>query len=217
MSRRPLDLAAWPRREHFEYFRGFDKPFFNLCAELDVTALVELARRRPEVSFTAGSLFLSLQAANAVEAMRYRLAGDSVEVYDHLHGAVTVMRDDGTFGFAYYDFLEDFGAFRRGLEAEIERVKTTRGLDDRPQQQGVLHHSVIPWVRFTSFSHARRHGTSDSIPKVVFGRRSRDGERWGMPVSIEAHHALADGRDVGQVFQHFEEALLEPAAALGLG
>ena len=42
---RYLDLAAWPRRATFEFFRGFDKPYFNVCVRLDVTALVALKPR----------------------------------------------------------------------------------------------------------------------------------------------------------------------------
>ena len=29
----PLDLESWPRRQHFEHFRRYDNPWFNLCAD----------------------------------------------------------------------------------------------------------------------------------------------------------------------------------------
>ena len=34
-----LNLDSWPRREAFDYFRGFDKPYFNLCARVDAAPL----------------------------------------------------------------------------------------------------------------------------------------------------------------------------------
>jgi len=34
-----LDLESWPRRRTFEYFRGYDKPYFNLCTSLE--AMIE--------------------------------------------------------------------------------------------------------------------------------------------------------------------------------
>ena len=34
-----LDLEAWPRRDAFEYFRRFDKPYFNVCMRIDVAPL----------------------------------------------------------------------------------------------------------------------------------------------------------------------------------
>ena len=36
-----IDLDTWPRRELFEFYRDFDKPYFNVCTRLDVTNLVQ--------------------------------------------------------------------------------------------------------------------------------------------------------------------------------
>jgi len=29
---RKIDMDSWPRREHFEHFKTFNHPHFNLCA-----------------------------------------------------------------------------------------------------------------------------------------------------------------------------------------
>jgi len=72
-----LDLTTWPRKQHFDFFRGFDNPFFNVCVPVDVTALGAFCRAEG-VSFFLGYLHLSTRAANAVESFRYRLRGDRV-------------------------------------------------------------------------------------------------------------------------------------------
>jgi chloramphenicol O-acetyltransferase type A len=59
-----LDLDAWPRREVFEFYRRFDKPYFNVCLKVDVTELLnELRRRekRPSVWLTYHYLALRAQ------------------------------------------------------------------------------------------------------------------------------------------------------------
>jgi chloramphenicol O-acetyltransferase type A len=69
---------------------------------------------------------------------------------------------------------------------------------------------VIPWVSFSGLLHARRIPSDDSIPKIVFGKHHlRDGSR-RLPISIEAHHALMDGLEVGQFLERFQELLREP-------
>ena len=35
-----LNLEKWNRREVFEFFLGFDKPYFNISTQLDVTQLL---------------------------------------------------------------------------------------------------------------------------------------------------------------------------------
>ena len=34
---RYLDLERWPRRAQYHFFRGYELPFFNICAEVRVT------------------------------------------------------------------------------------------------------------------------------------------------------------------------------------
>ena len=67
---RYLDLETWNRREHFEMFKGYDKPFFNLCAPVDVTAVRQLSRRPEGPSFFLATFYLSLNAAKEVESFR---------------------------------------------------------------------------------------------------------------------------------------------------
>ncbi len=32
-----LDLANWNRRTHFDFFKGYDQPFFGITAEINIT------------------------------------------------------------------------------------------------------------------------------------------------------------------------------------
>jgi len=206
-----LDLDTWSRREHFRFFRSYDNPFFNLCAEVDVSKLAEACRAPGGPSFFAASLYLSLRAANDVEPFRYRIHGDDVVVYDAVHAGSTILRDDETFGFGYFDHSLDFGPFRTQAEDVIDAARKGSGpLEDKPERDDMIHYSVIPWVAFTSFSHAKRWGTEDSVPKIVFGRRHGDPGAERMPVSVEVHHALVDGLHVGEFFQRFQDYLDDP-------
>jgi chloramphenicol O-acetyltransferase type A len=214
-SERFLDLESWARREHFDLFKDYEKPFFNLCAPVDVTALRELCRGPDGPSFFLASLYLSLRAANEVEPFRYRRRDGRVLVHEVIHGGSTILRDDDTFGFGYFDYDRDFGRFhQRGLEI-LERVHGgPRALEPHAGQDDLIFYSVIPWVSFTSFSHARRYRGDDSIPKIVFGKYFPEGERWKMPVSVEVHHALVDGLHVGRFFELYQRCLDEPRRAL---
>lgn len=210
---RRLDLGTWNRRDHFAFYRGYDNPYFNVCAPVDVTRLLERCRSQGGPSFFLASLWASLAAVNEIEELRYRIRGDDVVVHDRVHGGSTVLVPDGTFRFAYFDHDPDFWAFAEGAADVLEGVRAEMGpLEARPERDDLIHASIIPWVAFTSFSHARRWGTDDSVPKVVFGRHHRDGDADRMPVSIEVHHALVDGLHVGRFFERFQYHLDEVAA-----
>lgn len=211
-----LDLDAWPRRSHFEFFRAYDNPWFNLCADVDVTALHGRSRSDGGPSFFAASLWCSLAAANEIEEFRYRIRGDGVIVHPAIHGGSTVLLPDGTFRFAYYDFDPDFARFVRHVGRVLDRVKIETGpLDPQEHRDDLIHYSVIPWVSFTSFSHARRWGTDDAIPKIVFGKHRESEGRRLMPVSVEVHHALVDGLHVGRFYEGLQRCLDRAGASAG--
>ena len=212
----PLDLAAWPRRDAFEYFRSFDKPTFNVCTRVDVARLKQAVADRGRGGLALAYHYLALRLANALEPFRYRLDGERVLVHPVVHGSTTVLREDGSFGFAYLDYLADFDAFAtRGAAAIAAARAGQQLLDLRLEDTAKIHCTTLPWLHFTSFSHARNAGPDNSVPKLAFGRIDVDGARAWMPLSVEVHHALMDGLHVGQFVQGFEAALIDPEAWLG--
>jgi chloramphenicol O-acetyltransferase type A len=201
-----LDREGWKRRQHFEFFRRYEKPWFNICADVDVTALVARCAAPDGPSFFLASLWLSLAAANSVEELRYRLRGEQVVVHPVIHGGSTVLMPDETFAFAYFDHHPNFPSFAAAGARELVKVRNgPGGLHPEPERDDLIHYSVIPWVAFSSFSHARIRSREVSVPKIVFGKHRQVGDRRLLPVSVEVHHALVDGLHVGRFYQRFEE------------
>ena len=208
-----LDVANWARRDLFEFFRGYDKPYFNICTRLDVTNLLALLRRRPGVSVSLTYHYFALRVANEIEPFRYRLRDGKVLVYDVIHGGTTVLLPNESFTFAYFDYDVDFGKFISEAERAVKEAQEGGAFRPRADDDRV-HFTTLPWVSFTSFSHARNWGREDSAPKIAFGKFTRDNERVLLPISVEVHHALMDGLHVGRYLTQLEEALLEPEAYL---
>lgn len=211
-----LDLDRWPRRDAFEHFRAFDKPYFNVCTRLDLTALVALKPRLPG-SLSLAYHHLVLGLANQIEPFRYRLEGGRVRVLDQVHISTTVLRDDDSISFAYLHHHDDFAAFAAAAQPRLQAARRGESaFDPGLDQTAMMHFTTLPWIDFSSFSHARNWGREDSIPKFAFGRLQREGGRWAMAMSVEVHHALMDGLHVGRLIQALEQQLHAPAAWLGL-
>ena len=207
---RYLDIATWPRRDTFEFFRGYDKPFFNVGTSLDVTNLVGEIKQRPGFSLSLAYHYFALRVVNEIEPFRYRLRGDQVLVHDVIHGGTTLLLPNETFIMAYFDYQEDFGQFMHDAMKTIEAQRAAGAFDPRPEDDRI-HFSVLPWISFTSFSHARNWGREDSVPKMAFGKISEVNGRRMMPFSVEVHHAMMDGITVGRYLDRLQQALLHPA------
>lgn len=203
---RKLDIDQWARRDHFNFFRQFEEPFFGVCVNIDCTAAY-LKAKESNVSFFLYYLYQSLAAANAIEPFRYRIKNDEVWVYDRVNASPTINRPDGTFGFSYMDYYESLEDFIGYAQQEIARVQGSTGLIPAISGENVIHYSSIPWINFTQLSHARSFSFKDSCPKISFGKMTEENGRRTMSVSIHVHHALMDGYHVGQYVELFQEKM----------
>lgn len=204
-----LDVTTWSRREVFEFFRGFDKPYFNICTQLDVTKLLLHLRSRSYGTVSMAYHYLALRLANEIEPFRYRLRDGKVLVHKVIHGGTTVLLPNESFGLAYFDYDEDFRRFVGPAKIAVEEARSKGGF--RPMTDDArVHFTTLPWVSFSSFSHARNWGREDSVPKIAFGKFTHDDKRTTLPISVEVHHALVDGSHVGQYLTRLEQAMLKP-------
>ncbi|MGN2397020.1 CatA-like O-acetyltransferase, partial [Klebsiella quasipneumoniae] len=87
---RIIDTAAWPRRDHFTFYRQFANPSFNLCVPIEAQRLYECAKDR-RVSFFQLALYALLRAANGVPQLRQRVRDGEVIEYHSLAVMTPVM------------------------------------------------------------------------------------------------------------------------------
>nr|WP_315151321.1 chloramphenicol acetyltransferase [uncultured Flavobacterium sp.] len=203
-----LDIENWTRKEHFMFFKQFEEPFFGLTVEIDCTKAYKAAKQLG-VSFFVYYLHKTIVAVNAIEPFRYRIVEDAIYIYDTIDVSATIMREDQTFGFSLIEYSPDFDVFSKNAFQEIERTKNTPGLFTREfPLDNLIHFSSVPWINFTSLSHARSYTFPDSCPKISFGKMmiADDGKRT-MSMSVHAHHGLMDGFQVGQFIDYFQELM----------
>jgi chloramphenicol O-acetyltransferase type A len=210
-----LDTTSWARREVFEFFRGFDKPYFNICTQLDVTRLLALLRNRPDISLMLAYHYFALRVANEIEPFRYRLREGKVIVHDVIHGGTTVLLPNENFTLAYFDYDADFEKFIAAADRSVKEVVSGDGAFRPDPNDDRIHFTTLPWVSFTSFSHARNWGREDSVPKIAFGKFIQESERTLLPFSVEVHHALMDGLHVGRFVSRLEKVLAAPEEFVG--
>ena len=205
-----LDLDNWNRKEHFLFFKQMDEPFFGLTVEIDCAKAYKAAKDLG-VSFFVYYLHKTIVAVNTIECFRYRIKDDAIYIYDTIDVSATIMREDQTFGFSLIEYSPDFEVFAKNTSEEIKRIQNTTGLFTREfKETNVIHFSAIPWVNFTSLSHARSTTFPDSCPKISFGKMTIgvDGKRT-MSMSIHVHHGLMDGFQVGQFVDCFQNLMNE--------
>lgn len=203
-----LDLENWNRKEHFAHFSKMEEPFFGVTVEIDCAKAYQTAKNI-KTSFFIFYLHKTLVAVNSIENFKYRIAEDKIYINDRVDASATIGREDGTFGFSLMEYNPDFEVFEKSAYAEIERIQNTAGLFTRSfDDDNVIHFSAIPWLNFTSLSHARSYSYPDSCPKISFGKMiTLDNGKKTMAMSVHVHHGLMDGMHVGQFVDLFQKLM----------
>lgn len=203
-----IDIESWNRKEHFEFFSKMKSAYFGFTTEVDCTKAYEYAKEHKH-SFFAYYLYKSMVAVNSVDELKLRMVDDKIILFDEVHVGSTIGRTDGTFGFSFFHYSEDFKIFNGGLQEQIKIVQNSTGLGISNDVLPINHirHTTIPWNSFTTVLHPTNFDPKECIPKITFGKFSiRDGKKY-LPVSIEAHHGLADGIHLARYVEAFQKQL----------
>ncbi|AIM61173.1 MULTISPECIES: chloramphenicol acetyltransferase [Cellulophaga] len=210
MKRTKVNLSNWERTEHYNFFSAFTEPFFGITLTIDCTIALKKAKKK-ETSFFLYYLYRATKAANMVENFRYRIIDDNVYLYDSINASPTIGRDNNTFGFSNIIYHKNETEFIKNAKEEIEKVKKGTTLFPTPKDSddfnAVIHCSALPWLNFTSMSHARNYNLPDSCPKISFGKVVSINNKQQMSISIHLHHGLADGYHVSLFAEKFQELM----------
>lgn len=207
MRKTKLNIESWNRKEHFRFFSSLDDPFFGITTNVDFTDIYHEAQRDAQ-SFFLYSLHHILTKVNEIDEFKLRVeGGDSVVRYDTIHVSPTIGREDGTFGFAFFEYLPSRDEFITQATHEIARVKNSAGLSfsEDTGRDDVIRYSSIPWFVFTEMKHAGSFKNGDSAPRISTGKLIDTNGKMLLPISICAHHGLMDGRHVARFLHKLSE------------
>lgn len=203
-----FDLENWARKDHFNFFNQFEEPFFGVAVEIDCTIAYHKCKKEG-IGFFLYYLHQALAAANTIENFRLRIEDDQIYLYDQVNASAVINRPDNTFGFSYIDYSSEFEEFQSAAKIEIEQVRNSTGLNLEGNGANVIHISAMPFLKFTSLSHARSFSFKDSCPKISFGKMTETDGRKSMPISIHINHALADGYHVSLFVEEYQMRMNE--------
>ncbi|MCO6487396.1 MAG: chloramphenicol acetyltransferase [Phaeodactylibacter sp.] len=205
-----IRFADEHRRKHFEFFRNMSQPHFNICARVDISALLP-ALEEQQLRFTPTIVYCIARTANGIPAFRQRIRGSQVVEHESTHPSFTVLTEaSDVFSFCTVRYQENYQAFARETLRRMESMRQQPSLEDEEGRDDFLYLSAIPWISFTSLQHAMHYEPADSVPRIAWGKYYREGDKVWLPLSVQAHHALVDGRHIGQYFENIQALLSSP-------
>ncbi len=203
-----IDLDTWSRAAQFRLFKGYDRPHFATTVRVPVTDL--MARRAQSgVSPFRHTIWAVGKGLHAVPELCMRFKGDKITQYRRLLLSPTVPLENGEFRYTYLAWNPDRARFDGHAAEKIADVREGNALDANDGTiEDVAYLSCLPWLDYTSLDNALP-GPEDCIPRITWGKIVETARGYDMAMTLQVHHALVDGRQVGEFFAATEAALSE--------
>lgn len=201
---RLLEIDTWKRKAHFEHFQTVDYPHFNLTGNIDITDFLKRLKEK-ELHFFSSVVYVVSRVLNHSESFKMRIRDGQVVIHDLIHPTFTVLMEDDTYSYCEVKYHEDIKVFNQMCLKQIEECKTSGVLEDEVGRDDYIFITSIPWFSFTSITHPVNMSPVDSVPRISWGKYFTQEGKVLLPFSIQCHHGLVDGLDVGKAFNDIQD------------
>jgi chloramphenicol O-acetyltransferase type A len=205
------------RKKHFEFFQKMNHPHFNITAPVDLTEFYHF-QKESKIPFTNSLVYIIARTANEIPQFKWRIRGDEIVEHEYVKPSFTVTTDvSEVFSFCTVPYNPDPAIFLQQAKEIQERMKSDPNFEDEEGADDYLFLSSFPWVSFTGYTHAMQYHPHDSVPRISWGKLFDQEGRKMMPLSVQAHHGVVDGKHVGNYFQLLEELVARTEELFGQG
>jgi chloramphenicol O-acetyltransferase type A len=205
-----IDLSSWDRAEHYNFFSRMDYPQYNICMNVDITNFLAAVKQKG-LPFYYTLIYLVMSAANEVEEFRYRIHDHQVVLHDSIHPSFTELTaDDKYFKIVTVDLEDSLEEFIKAAKLKAETQRDYFPIKDLGGRDDLIYITCIPWISFTHISHTMSFKQEDAVPRISWGKYFEECGKIKLPLSVQVHHALADGVHMVQYFNNLQEILDNP-------
>ena len=169
MQPRRINMDAYPRKKHFDYFRAMAYPYVGATVKTDITDFAK-AVKREGLPFFLSFCYCAARAANDVPEFRQRIEGSGIVEFSHCPTSHTVALDDGTYCYCTLRSNMPFSEYLpRAVQAQ-KAARQARSVEDSEEEAGsLIFVSTLPWLSYESLIQPVP-APADSNPRITWGR-----------------------------------------------
>lgn len=204
MSFKLIDMEHWDRAECYQHFTTVAKSTYSITVDLDITELFRYVREKNMRFFPAFTWLIST-AINRQEEFRMGFdENGNLGVWDKVYPDYSVLDEKTKIMDSLCTPYDDsFEVFYGKMCEDTDEYKKNKTMTERPPNFFVA--SCIPWIKYSSFTATNESEHTFLFPMVTWGKFYEAEGRVKMPVTLQIHHAVADGYHCSLFFEAVEQ------------
>ena len=207
MNYKTIDLNTWDRGALFKFYIDKMRIVMSLTVDMDVTPLVGFAKKN-RLKFYPAMIWAVSKIVNAHDDFKYGWDADGNLIkwdvvspsYAHFH------KEDENFTKTVTEFSDDLFEFHALFLSDREKYKDVRAIAEN-QPPNFFDVTCLPWVRYKHFDvHVFDEGKF-LAPVITWGKYEPEHGKLVMPLTMNIHHAVADGFHLSRFFNEVQELI----------
>lgn len=201
-----VDLNTWKRGKLFQFYIDKMRIVMSLTVDIDVTNLITYAKNN-NLSFYSSMMWIVSKVINSHDEFKYSWDKDGNLIkWDYVSPSYTIFNSDETFTKFVSEYSNDLLEFSKRIENDKEKYKNERGIIEN-QPSNFFDVSCLPWVKYKHFDlHVFDEGKF-LAPVVTWGKYEQENEKFIMPLTMNIHHAVADGFHLSRFFNEVQNLI----------
>lgn len=204
---RKVDLKEWDRGRLFKCYMDNMRIVMSLTVDIDVTGLLKFVKSN-HLKFYPSMIWAVSKVVNAHDEFKYGWDsnGDLI-IWDTISPSYADFhKEDQNFTKLVTAFSEDLFIFHARFLADQKTYKDYRAFVEN-QPPNFFDVSCLPWVNYRHFDlHVFDEGKF-LAPVITWGKYEWNHGKYRMPLTMNIHHAVADGFHLSRFFVEVQELI----------
>ena len=203
-----IDLTKWERGNLFTLFIKDLKCVISLTVDIDVTGLYNWCKSK-ELKFFPSFMYIVSKVINQREEFRFGYDDNgSLILWDEVYPFYADFHQENeSFIKLVSKYSSNFDTFYQTVINDMEMHKNKKGFEVKFNYKNTFDLSCLPWIHYKSCDlHIFDSGTY-LAPVVTWGKYIKKDNRLIMPLSIQIHHAVADGYHIARFYSDIEKEM----------
>lgn len=223
---RIIAMDTNPHLKHLEYFMGMMYPQLTITAMVDVTALRQFCKQE-NCSFFLTFLHITALSADSIPQLRQRLhqltpeemllpghngaptegplAGLEIREYEQCPTSHTEAAGKDLYGYCVLRHHMPWQEYITAAAKAQQEAREKGSLEEDKDIESCFFATCLPWIHYCSMTHPVTD-RFDSNVRFSWGKFQEDClGRMLMPLTIVAHHGLADGIHIGRFYENVDK------------
>lgn len=205
-----INMNTWDRKECFNHFFNNAKCTYSITVNIDITNLYKYIKDNKLRLYPTFTWIASRAINNYQEFKMAFNENGQLGFFDEIGPSYSVLNNETkVMNDLYTSFNSTFSKFYKDMNDSLNQYKRDTNFTTDFQKNFFIV-SCLPWFNYTAFNVNNESDSPFLFPMVTWGEFTEEDNKIIMPLTIQVHHAVADGYHCSLFFLDVKEMSLKP-------